>query len=153
AVLAGFFDDAGRALDRGLVLFFEGPASFTGEDVAEFHIHGGRASVEALSAALSGAGGRPAEPGEFTPRAGENGKVDLTRAEAIADLVAADTDAQRRQALRQYDGALADLYEGWRAALIRASAWAEAAIDFSDEELPADTPTRMQAAIREILGE
>jgi tRNA modification GTPase len=153
AVLAGFFDEAGRPLDRGLVLFFAGPASFTGEDMAEFHIHGGRASVEALSAALSAAGARPAEPGAFTRRAVENGKLDLTQAEAIADLVAADTDAQRRQALRQYDGALADLYEGWRGALIRASAWAEAAIDFSDEELPADTLAQAQAAIRAILGE
>jgi tRNA modification GTPase len=151
AALAALSDAAGRPVDRGLVLFFEGPASFTGEDVAEFHVHGGRAVVEALSAALAALGLRPAEPGEFTRRGVENGKLDLTQAEAVADLVAADTDAQRRQALRQYDGALAELYEGWRAALIRASAWAEAAIDFSDEELPADTLPRARAEIREIL--
>lgn len=123
----------GAEIDRGLVLWFEGPASFTGEDLAEFHIHGGRAVREALFHALSALGLRPAEPGEFSRRAVENGKLDLTRAEAIADLIDAETPAQLRQALRQHDGALADLYEGWRAALIKALGRAEAAIDFSDD--------------------
>jgi len=123
----------GAELDEALVLWFPAPASFTGEDVAEFHIHGGRAVREAVFAALAGLGLRPAEPGEFSRRAVENGRLDLTRAEAIADLVDAQTEAQRRQALRQYDGALADLYEGWRAALVRAAGRAEAAIDFSDD--------------------
>jgi tRNA modification GTPase len=140
-------------IDRGLVLYFQGPASFTGEDVVEFHSHGGRAVVDALLSALAAQGLRPADPGEFTRRAVENGKLDLTRAEAIADLVDADTDAQRRQALRQYDGALAGLYEAWRAALIRASAWAEAAIDFSDEELPPETLAQARSAVVEILSE
>ncbi len=153
AVLARFSDASGVAIDRGLVLYFEAPASFTGEGMAEFHIHGGRATVEALLAALAAAGLRPAEPGEFTRRAVENGKLDLTQAEAVADLIDAETDAQRRQALRQYDGALSDLYERWRRELIRATAWAEAAIDFSDEELPADTLARTHAAILEILQE
>ena len=90
--------------------------------------------VDGLLSALAPFG-RPAEPGEFTRRAVENGKLDLTQAEAVADLIDAQTDAQRRQALRQYDGVLSDLYEGWRAALIRASGWAEAAIDFSDVKL------------------
>ena len=127
------------AIDEALVLWFEGPASLTGEDVAEFQVHGGRAIVEALSAELTALPGcRPAGPGEFTRRAGEHGKFDLTQAEAIADLVAAETEAQRRQALRQYDGALSTLYERWRAELIKALAWAEAVIDFSDEELPND---------------
>ena len=112
---------------------FPRPHSFTGEDVAEFHIHGGRAVREALFAALAALGPRPAEPGEFSRRAVENGKLDLTRAEAVADLVDAETPAQLRQALRQHDGALADLYEGWRAALIAALGRAEAAIDFSDD--------------------
>ena len=97
------------------MLWFPAPASFTGEDVAEFHIHGGRGVVEALFAALAVAGLAAGRAGEFTRRAVENGKLDLTRAEAIADLVDAETEAQRRQALRQYDGALAELYEGWRA--------------------------------------
>jgi len=120
-------------IDRALVLWFPAPASFTGEDVAELHIHGGSAVRAALFAALKALGLRPAEPGEFSRRAVENGQLDLTRAEAIADLVDAETEGQRRQALRQFDGALADLYEGWRARLIQALGRAEAAIDFSDD--------------------
>ena len=120
-------------LDQGLLLWFPGPDSFTGEDVAEFHIHGGRAVREALFAALLGLGLRPAEPGEFSRRAVENGRFDLTRAEAVADLSEAETPAQLRQALRQYEGGLARLYEGWRARLIGALGRAEAAIDFSDD--------------------
>jgi tRNA modification GTPase len=95
-------------------------------------------------------GFRPAEPGEFTRRAVENGKFDLTRAEAVADLVDAETEAQRRQALRQYNGALTELYEGWRTALIRAAAWVEAAIDFSDEEIPPDSLVRAKLQATEI---
>jgi tRNA modification GTPase len=120
-------------IDRALVLWFPAPHSFTGEDVAEFHIHGGRAVREALFTALAELGLKPAGPGEFSRRAVEHGQLDLTRAEAIADLVDAETPAQLRQALRQYDGALAALYEGWRAALIAALGRAEAAIDFSDD--------------------
>jgi tRNA modification GTPase len=139
AELATLRSAQGETVDRGLALFFPGPASFTGEDCAEFHVHGGRAVVSAMLAALSAFEGlRPAEAGEFTRRAVENGKFDLTQAEALADLINAETEAQRRQALRQYGGALTALYEGWRTELIGAAAWAEAAIDFSDEELPAD---------------
>jgi tRNA modification GTPase len=137
AMVRTLFDGDGAAIDDALVLWFAGPASFTGENIAEFHVHGGRAIIEVLLAALSALPGlRPAEPGEFTRRAVENGKLDLTRAEAIADLVDAETEAQRRQALRQYDGALVVLYDGWRERLIKASAWAEAVIDFSEEEIP-----------------
>ena len=143
----------GTALDEALVLFFAAPASFTGEDVAEFHVHGGRAMVEGVLQALGALGLRPAEAGEFTRRAFENGKLDLTRAEAVADLVNAETEAQRRQALRQYDGALAELYEGWRAELLRAGAWTEAAIDFFDEELPADTLARTRGSVGAVLAE
>jgi len=123
----------GVQIDRALVLWFASPASFTGEDLAEFHIHGGRAVREAVFSALLRCGLRPAEPGEFSRRAVENGKLDLTRAEAIADVIDAQTPAQLRQALRQQDGALADLYEGWRTDLIVALGRAEAAIDFSDD--------------------
>lgn len=124
-------------LDKALVLRFPGPASFTGEDVAELHIHGGDAVLAAVFGALRATGAaRMAEHGEFTRRAFENGKLDLTAAEAIGDLVAARTEAQRKLALRQYDGELADLYEGWRRALIELLGYAEAEIDFSDEELP-----------------
>ena len=126
----------GEEIDRALVLWFPAPASFTGEDVAEFHVHGGPAVVAGLAAALSALPGmRMAEPGEFTRRAFANDKLDLTEAEGLADLVAAETAAQRRQALRQLDGALGRLYGGWRERLIRALAFAEAAIDFPDEDL------------------
>ena len=127
------FSHGGAVIDEGLLLWFAGPESFTGEDVAELQLHGGRAVQGALFGALAEMGLAPAEPGEFSRRAVENGRLDLTRAEAIADLVDAETESQRRAALRQYDGALADLYEGWRAALIRALGRAEAAIDFSDD--------------------
>lgn len=126
-----------EALDEALVLWMPGPASFTGEDVVELHLHGGRAVVAGVVEALGRrAGLRPAEPGEFTRRAFEAGRMDLTAAEAVADLVAAETAAQRRQALRQMGGALARLYDGWRERLMRALAHVEAAIDFPDEDLP-----------------
>jgi tRNA modification GTPase len=144
---------AGREVDHGLLLWFPAPASFTGEDVAEFHIHGGRAVREALFSALSALGARPAEPGEFSRRAVENGKLDLTRAEAIADLVDAETPAQLRQALRQHDGALADLYEGWRSRLIAALGRAEAAIDFSDDGVGETEFAAARAAALQISQE
>jgi tRNA modification GTPase len=144
----------GSRIDQALVLWFPGPASETGEDMAEFQVHGGRAILERLFAELSRIEGlRPAERGEFTRRAVENGKLDLTRAEALADLIDAETEGQRRQALDQYGGALAILYDGWRARLLKALAWAEAEIDFSDEELPEDIGRRVRAGIAEILAE
>jgi tRNA modification GTPase len=143
----------GEAIDQALVLWFQAPASMTGEDVAEFHLHGGHAVLEALTAELIAVPGvRPAEAGEFTRRAVENSKLDLTQAEAIADLVDAETEAQRRQALRQYDGALSALYEGWRAELLKALAWSEAAIDFSDEELPDDLLGEARGIAEKIRG-
>lgn len=140
----------GAVLDKALLLWFPGPDSFTGQDVAEFHIHGGRAVREALFAALLELGLVPAEPGEFSRRAVENGRLDLTRAEAVADLTDAETPAQLRQALRQYEGGLADLYEGWRAALVRALARAEAAIDFSDDGVGETEFLAARAAVAEI---
>jgi tRNA modification GTPase len=151
AVRRSFWDGAGGEIDSGLLVWFEAPASFTGEDVVEFHLHGGRAIVEAMAEALAALPDcRMAEPGEFTRRAVLNGKLDLTQAEAIADLVDAETEAQRRQALRQYDGALGALAEVWRGELIKALAWAEAVIDFSDEELPADVLGDARKAAAEI---
>jgi tRNA modification GTPase len=144
----------GEPIDEGLVLWFPAPASFTGEDVVEFHVHGGRAVVDGLVAALGALSGlRPAEPGEFTRRGVENGKFDLTQAEAVADLINAETEAQRKQALRQYDGVLANLYESWRAALIRAAAWVEAAIDFSDDEVPPHALGQAKSQVAELLIE
>jgi len=131
--------ETGKAIDRGLALWFPGPASATGEDTAEFHVHGGPAVIAALCDALVALPGlRPAEPGEFTRRAFEAGRLDLTEAEGIADLVAAETEAQRRQALAQMEGGLHRLYDGWRERLMALRANVEAAIDFSDQELGAD---------------
>jgi len=132
-----------RPIDDAVVLWFPGPASATGEDVAEFHVHGGRAVLAALFAALSAFEDvRPAEPGEFTRRAFENGKLDLTEAEGLDDLIHADTDRQRRQALRQLKGLLGDKARDWRTRIIEASALIEAGIDFSDE---GDVPTELIA--------
>lgn len=124
----------GEALDQALLLIFAAPNSFTGEDVVELHLHGGPAVVGAILEALSREPGlRPAEAGDFTRRAFENGKLDLTEVEGLADLVDAETEGQRRQALRQMDGALSRLYESWRADLIGLMASLEAEIDFPDE--------------------
>jgi tRNA modification GTPase len=155
AVLRTIFSATnGDRIDLGLVLRFVAPHSYSGENVVEIQAHGGRAVVSALLQALSEIPGlRPAEPGEFTRRAVENGRLDLTQAEAIADLVDAETEAQRRQALRQLEGALGRLYEDWRARLIRAAAWLEAAIDFPDEEIPDDALAGSRAALAAIREE
>ena len=126
----------GRAIDQALVLRFPGPNSYTGEDCAELHLHGGRAVVEAAGEALATLGLRPADPGEFTRRAFENGRMDLAQAEAVADLIDAETAAQARQALGQLDGALSQTYAGFRSDLLTALALVEAEIDFPDEEVP-----------------
>jgi tRNA modification GTPase len=132
---------AGDVLDRGLVLFFPGPNSVTGEDVLELHLHGGRAVIAAVLAELGRMRGfRPAEAGEFTRRAFEHGRMDLTEVEGLADLIAAETEAQRRQAVRQASGALGALYEEWRRQLIKARALIEAELDFADED---DIPERV----------
>jgi tRNA modification GTPase len=138
ATHARFIDQRDNSIiDEGVALFFENPASFTGEDVAELHVHGGAAVVAAIiDACLRVEGVRIAEPGEFTRRAFENGKLDLAEAEALADLVEAETEGQRKQALRQMQGALSALYESWRGQLIEAAALIEAEIDFPDEDLP-----------------
>ncbi len=136
-------------LDHSLVLWFPAPASFTGEDVAELHVHGGRAVIERIFRTLGALDGlRPAEPGEFTRRAFENGKLDLTEAEGLVDLIDAETEAQRRQALRQSSGALGALYDGWRTKLVDALASIEAELDFSDE---ADVPDAVAGRARIIV--
>src|SRR5262249_26249716 len=129
--------NTGELLDDGLVLWFPAPASFTGEDVIELHLHGGRAIVGAVLESLGGIEGlRHAEPGEFTRPAFLNDKLDLTQAEALADAIDAETRAQARQALRQMGGALKARYDNWRERLVRALAHLEAVIDFPDEDLP-----------------
>jgi hypothetical protein len=111
-------DQSGAVIDRALVLWLPGPGSFTGEDSLELHVHGGRAVVQAMSAALVEFGLRPAEPGEFTRRAFLNGRMDLLEAEALADLIDAETSGQRQQALRQLEGGLGEVLAGWRGRLL-----------------------------------
>lgn len=144
-----------EVLDEALVLWFPGPASYTGEDSAEFHLHGGRAVVAAVADALVSVGARPAEPGEFTRRAFLHGRLDLTAAEGIADLIDAETEAQRRQALRQSGGALGHLYASWTARLTRILARQEAFIEFEEEDLPEDLDARVgveAAMLRDEIG-
>jgi tRNA modification GTPase len=145
--------ETGERLDDALVLWFPAPHSATGEDVAEFHVHGSRAVLAAIMEVLRRLGLRLAEPGEFTRRAFLNGKLDLLQAEAIADLAAAETEAQRRQALRQLDGELGGLYRGWSRRLTRILAHLEAAIDFPDEDLPREIEDRILGGIEGLIAE
>jgi tRNA modification GTPase len=144
-----------QPIDDSVVLWFPAPASATGEDVAEFHVHGGRGVLASLFAALSALDNlRAAEAGEFTRRAFENGKLDLTEAEGLDDLIHADTDRQRRQALRQLKGLLGDRARHWRAQIIEASALIEAGIDFSDEgDVPAELIAPALARVRQLADE
>lgn len=143
-----------NALDDALVLWFPAPHSFTGEDICELHLHGGIAVVSGVFDALSQIKKlRPAEPGEFTRRAFLNNKMDLTRVEGLADLVAAETEAQLKQALVQAEGGLGKVYDEWRSRLVRALALVEAALDFSDEELPDDITSGAVNAATEVLRE
>ncbi|MFZ1991712.1 MAG: tRNA uridine-5-carboxymethylaminomethyl(34) synthesis GTPase MnmE [Alphaproteobacteria bacterium] len=142
---------SGAMIDEGLVLWFPAPASFTGEDVVELQVHGSRAVVAGLLGVLAeDCGVELAEPGEFTRRAFDNGKLDLTQVEALADLIDAETEGQRRQALRQFEGVLGAKAEAWREQLIRASAFLEAAIDFPDEDLPGDSYARAAPIIARV---
>jgi tRNA modification GTPase len=138
-------------LDEALVLRFDGPASFTGEDVVELHLHGSTAVIAAVLRALGAQEGlRMAEPGEFTRRAMENGRLDLAQVEGLADLIDAETEAQRRQAQRLLTGALGDLAERWRTDLIRAAALIEATIDFADEEVPVDVTSEVTGLLDRV---
>ncbi len=146
--------ETGAQLDDGLALRFPGPASYTGEDVVELHIHGGVAVLAAVFAALSRLPDlRMAEPGEFTRRAVLAGKMDLTAAEGLIDLIDAETEAQRKQALRQADGALGALYDGWRSRLVPALAHLEAAIDFPDEDLPENLAAKIEPDLSALRAE
>lgn len=142
-----------EVLDEALVLWFPAPASYTGEDSAELHLHGGPAVVAAVSDALAMLGLRPAEPGEFTRRAFTQGRLDLTAAEGIADLIAAETEAQRRQALRQAGGALAARVAGWVEHLTALLARQEAFIEFEDEDLPEGIDAAVAADVAELRAE
>ncbi len=143
---------SGEILDYGMVIGFRSPASFTGEDCIEYHLHGGTAIVQGVLNALSAQPNhRMALPGEFTRRAFENGKMDLTAAEAIADLIHAETEGQRLQALKQMDGALFRLYEGWKDRLVHLLALMEADLDFNDQDLPDDLLFKVRPDISDVL--
>ena len=146
-------DASGETLDQALALWLPGPGTYTGEDSAELHLHGGPAVIEAVAEALIAAGARPAEAGEFTRRAFFNGRMDLTAAEAVADLVEAESAEQRRQALRQMEGALGALYEDWSQRLMRVLAQQEALIDFPDEDLPADVARLLATEMATLAAE
>lgn len=144
----------GEAIDQSLVVFFAEGASFTGEDVVEFHIHGGPAVAQALLRALAESGlSRLAQAGEFTRRALDNGVLDLTQVEGLADLIDAETEAQRKQALRVLSGQIGDRVSNWRARLVRAAALIEATIDFADEDVPVDVTPEVRALLVGLLGE
>ncbi|MBZ9801882.1 tRNA uridine-5-carboxymethylaminomethyl(34) synthesis GTPase MnmE [Mesorhizobium sp. ES1-6] len=155
AVLRRFMAADRTLVDTGLVFFFPAPASFTGEDVAEFHVHGGRAVVARMLEIIAGFEGvRHAEPGEFTRRAFLNGKVDLVETEALADLVNAETEAQRRFAVQNAEGAQSALYLGWRRRLIHARAMIEAEIDFADEDdVPGSVSDTVWSDVRSMISE
>jgi tRNA modification GTPase len=150
ATVATLRDSHRALLDHALLLWFPGPKSYTGEDCAELHLHGGPGVVDGVTRALLDLGLRLAEPGEFTRRAFENGKLDLDQAEAVADLVDAETGAQARQALGQLEGRLGDRYRRWRAALIDALAQLEAAVDFPDEAVPPDVAQRARIGLQAL---
>lgn len=153
ATRARFRDATGELLDDGLVLFFPGPASVTGEDLAEFHCHGGRAVIAAMERALGAVEGcRRADAGEFTRRAFANGCIDMAEAEGLADLLAAETEIQRRSALEMANGALSQQVEGWREDLLRLSAQVEAALDFDDEDDVAELPTSFADSLRVLAA-
>jgi tRNA modification GTPase len=145
-------DGCGELLDQGIVIWLPGPATYTGEDVAEFHLHGGRAVLDGVADALVELGLRVAAPGEFSRRAFLNGRLDLIQAEAVGDLVAAETAGQRRQALRQMEGALGRVYEAWADRLTRVLAHQEALIDFPDEDLPPAVEASLTAEVADIAA-
>lgn len=146
---------SGLVLDHGICLFFEGPASFSGEDCAEFQLHGGRAVVDAVLSELSGFDGvRAAEAGEFTRRAFLNGKLDLTQAEGLSDLISSETEMQRRMAMKGADGSQRGLYRGWRDRLVHMRAMIEAELDFSDEEdVPGSVSDRIWRDAESLIAE
>ncbi len=146
-------DGAGATLDHAVVLWLPGPGTYTGEDCAELHLHGGRAVIDGVADTLVAAGLRPAEAGEFTRRAFLNGRMDLVEAEAVHDLIAAETEAQRRQALRQLEGALGALYQDWSDRLRGILAYQEALIDFPDEDLPPEVEGQLLATLRTVRTE
>ena len=154
AGLRVLIDETGEPLDHALVLCFDCPRSFTGDDVVELHLHGSIAVVQSVLRVLGDSGlARLAEPGEFTRRALENGRMDLAQVEGLADLIESETEAQRKQALRVVTGHLGALVEQWRSSLIRAAALIEATIDFVDEDVPVDVTPEVCELLRGVKSD
>ena len=141
-------------IDEGVIIWFPGPNSYTGEDLAEFHVHGSRAVINAMHSAISKIKNcRLAEPGEFTKRAFQNGRINLLKAESIADLISSETEIQRKQALKIMSGKSADKYNSWREKLLKILSHVEAKIDFPDEDLPKKIITEVQKTSNTVLTE
>ena len=152
ATLRPLQDADGMLLDRALILWFPGPGSFTGEDTAELHLHGGLAIITAVDRRLRELGSRPADAGEFSRRAFLNGRIDLLEAEGLADLIDAETEAQRQQAMRQSEGSLSRIYDGWAETLRRTLALQEANIDFPDETGDTSIDDAVAAGLDELIA-
>ena len=146
--------DTNELIDEGILLWFPGPNSYTGEDLAEFHIHGSRAVINALHNTIGKVKNcRLAEPGEFTKRAFQNGKINLLKAESIADLISSETEIQRKQALKIMSGKSSDKFNSWREKLLKILSHFEARIDFPDEDLPKNIITDIQKISKDVLSE
>ena len=146
--------DTNELIDEGVIIWFPGPNSYTGEDLAEFHVHGSRAVISALHSSISKIKNcRLAEPGEFTKIAFQNGKINLLKAESIADLVSSETEIQRKQAIKIMSGKSSDQFNSWREKLLKILSHVEAKIDFPDEDLPKDILSEIQKTSDQILLE
>jgi tRNA modification GTPase len=151
ASIRNLYDENDCIIDKALILWFPAPNSFTGENIVELHVHGSKIVIEKTLYRLSTIDNlRLAEPGEFSKRAFLNGKMDLTEAEGLADLIDAETELQHKQALRQYSGALRNLYEDWRKELIESLSFLEAFIDFPEEEIPSDIIINIESKVHKL---
>ena len=154
ATLKKFNKNGGKELiDEGVIIWFPAPNSYTGEDLAEFHVHGSRAVINAMHLSISKIKNcRLAEPGEFTKRAFQNGRINLLKAESIADLISSETEIQRRQALKIMSGKSADKFNYWREKLLKILSHVEAKIDFPDDDLPKNIIKKIQKTSNEVLN-
>ena len=143
-----------ETIDQGVIIWFPAPNSYTGEDLAEFHVHGSRAVIKAMHSAISKIENcRLAEPGEFTKRAFQNGRINLLKAESIADLISSETEIQRKQAIKVMTGSSSEIYNRWREKLLKTLSYVEAKIDFPEDDLPKDIISKIQKTSNGVLNE